>query len=125
MAKITYSHTADEKTKFRSKKPWKEFRALLLETRGARCECCGCKYTSKRQRFLHLHHLYPSQYDILIPENFRFLCSSCHESVELLAVRLISKSKTLIRETKWLALYGEFIPKEGPAGEYLTETNYL
>jgi 5-methylcytosine-specific restriction endonuclease McrA len=74
--------TSSEKTAFRKTKQWKEFRKKILKERNNTCECCGQKGGR-----LHLHHIRPELYDILIPDNFSVLCGQCHKIVSKLERR--------------------------------------
>jgi len=105
---------AEQKTRFRTLKIWKEFRQHLIEVRGPSCECCGTTYSGKRKKQLQIHHLYPSQYELLEEFRFKILCSRCHDAVETINIKLKSKNQTLIRRDLFLALYGEFLPREEP-----------
>ena len=101
--------TSKEQTKFRTSIKWKLFRQLMIEKAQCRCSCCGV-HRSKGRGF-NLHHLFPSDYELLIEENFAILCGNCHSAVELLYKRLKAKKCTVINKDKWLALYGPFLPK--------------
>lgn len=72
--------TQKMKTKFRASKKWKEFRHLKYVEQGGRCPLCGMKLG----KTANLHHLdlNPENYtDLSKPENFVFLCHSCHEFI--------------------------------------------
>lgn len=102
-----FTLNSHQKSIFRRSKEWKLFRLELLNQRGSVCQCCGVK----KKNGLQIHHLNPADYEALIPEDFSILCSTCHDIVELLFKRVRAKKKTLVREELWLALFGEFLPK--------------
>jgi len=103
--------TSTDKTKFRSRKLWKDFRLKLITKANFSCELCGTKYAGKRKKMLQVHHLDPANYENLIDENFKCLCSSCHDTVERMAVKLLGKNRLNIPNLEsWLVLYEEYLP---------------
>jgi len=96
--------TGKEKTVFRRKKVWKDFRLLMVKSAGNRCELCGRK---KIARQLDVHHLLPGEYDVLEPLRFKVLCTDCHYFVE----HIVFVAKTMPRSAEFLAWAGEFLPK--------------
>lgn len=97
-----------ERTNFLNRKAWKDFRAKILKERKAVCELCGTKTSGAK---LNLHHRFPSEYDLLLPERFKLLCVPCHDTVERMALRLGGKDPTPNREA-WIALLGPFLPHQ-------------
>lgn len=102
--------TSKDKTKFRSSREWKEFRQSLLEERGCSCELCGTRYSGKRKRYLQVHHLDPENYKDLSPDKFVLLCSSCHEMVERISKKILSKNTELSNKSKWIILLENYLP---------------
>ena len=96
--------TGKEKTVFRRKKVWKDFRLLMVKSAGNRCELCGRK---KIARQLDVHHVTPAQYDLLEPSRFKVLCTDCHYFVE----HIVFVATTMPRSAEFLAWAGEFLPK--------------
>jgi len=94
--------TAREKTKFRTTKEWKAFRAKLILERNSTCEICGI-----RKKALNVHHKDEANYTDLREEKFSLVCRDCHQLVEKLLRRktfsiddfLIALKKTFL-ETK-------------------------
>ena len=76
-----FGWSGDQKKLFRGRKAWKEFRDREIKARGCKCELCEGDYKGKAER-LELHHLDPAKYDLLDPDLFKSLCSTCHEYVE-------------------------------------------
>ena len=66
---------------------------------------CGIKKTAKG---LDLHHLTPALYDLLEPDRFVLLCTSCHEFVERMAFRVA----TMPDREKFEAWAGRFLPRK-------------
>jgi len=111
--------TSEAKTLYRGRKQWKTFRLKVVKLRDGRCDCCGVRYLGARKKQLQVHHLWPSKYDLLEIDRFKLLCSQCHQTVEALATRLVAAKKTLVNEDKWLALYGDYLPREGDVASYV------
>lgn len=68
------------KAKFRASKKWKEFRSIIYKLQNGRCPICGMKLS----KTANLHHkdLNPAHYtDVSNPNNFVFLCNSCHDYI--------------------------------------------
>lgn len=103
--------TSKEKTLFRGRKVWKDFKARLLKERGLTCELTGTKLTA---RTANIHHLRPAEYDNLDPDLFKILSPDAHYLVEKMT--LILRGKTEVpRRAEWLALLDGFLPeKEEP-----------
>jgi len=99
-----------EKTKFRSSKEWKDFRRQLIKERGPQCELCGTKYSGKRLRMIQVHHLDPDDYTNLNPDKFVLLCSGCHDLVERISKKILSKNTELLHKSLWMSLLYRFLP---------------
>jgi hypothetical protein len=97
-----------EKTAFRRSKKWLDFRAQEIKRRGLKCELLGMKLYRKTAQ---LHHLKPSEYDLLIPENFKLLSPFSHQLVEFLAPLLRGNTTKVPRIELLLAWIGEFLPE--------------
>lgn len=104
--------TKKERSNFRMTVAWKNFRARLIEDRGAVCECCGTRYYGKQKRGLQIHHLDTDNYEYLLPERFKILCSACHEAlVERMSTKIIGKKSTDIPNLEiWVKLLYEVLP---------------
>ncbi len=59
---------------------------------------------------LNAHHLHPEHYTDLDPAKFRLVCSTCHNIIEIFAVRLQSKNPNIANKDKWSALLEGFLP---------------
>lgn len=69
-----------QKTKFRSSKKWKDFRHIKYVEQKGICPICGMKLGKTAN--LHHMNLQPEDYqDLSNPDNFVFLCHSCHEFI--------------------------------------------
>lgn len=104
--------TRRERSNFRMTVRWKNFRSQLIEQRGAVCECCGTKYYGKQRRGLQIHHLDTDNYEYLVPERFKILCSSCHEALtERMSTKILGKKSNDIPNLEvWVKLLYEFLP---------------
>lgn len=78
------------------------------------CQLCGTKYSGKRTRLLHIHHMDETQYTNYDPKLFAVLCESCHELVEKMQYRLENNSNLLSEDMKekWEHLLEKFIIKD-------------
>lgn len=99
--------TSQEKNAFRRTVAWIKFRMSLLKVRKARCELCGS--IKKSAKALDLHHVFPDEYDNLDPNKFKFLCTTCHEFIEFIAVRIAAGGVPNLEALK--AWAGDFIPR--------------
>jgi hypothetical protein len=68
-----------EKDFFRETSYWKKF---VKRIKKNKCDFCTCNTTHST-----LHHIYPKNYDELVPENFASLCWSCHTKISQLSRR--------------------------------------
>ncbi len=77
------------KTKIRNRVKWKKFRKYMIEKVNYTCEMCGTRYYGSRKKILHVHHLNDSiyTYDDFNENNFRVLCSDCHDMVEKIIIK--------------------------------------
>lgn len=99
---------ANEHSRFRQSKAWKDFRIQVIQERDCRCEMCGIKKKSKQ---LQLHHLFPLAYEDLTPSKFKVLCAGCHDLVEKYARRLHGKkANEIANRANWDALLIPFLP---------------
>lgn len=96
-----------EKTSYRSKKEWKEFREKMLKLRGLKCELTGVKLHAKTAQ---VHHLRPDLYNQLDPELFKVLSPSAHDFVEFMAPILAGRTTEVPNREAWMALLGDFLP---------------
>lgn len=99
---------SQEKTRFRARKIWKEFREALILQRNKTCELCGKKKSSPR--LLDCHHVYPDDYEDLKPEKFKILCTQCHDFVEYMGMRAGGKDP-IPRLELFQKYLGDFIPR--------------
>lgn len=68
------------KTKFRASKKWKEFRHLKYVEQKGKCPICNMKLGKTSN--LHHKDLRAENYtDLSKPENFVFLCNTCHDFI--------------------------------------------
>lgn len=79
----------DYKAKIRSRVSWIKFRKYMIMKANSTCELCGTKYFGKRQKLLNVHHMNESiyTYDDFNENNFRVLCSDCHDLVEKVIIK--------------------------------------
>ena len=86
------------KAKIRNRVKWKRFRQYMIEKVNYTCEMCGTKYYGSRKKILHVHHLNDSiyTYDDFNENNFRVLCSDCHDMVEKMIIKI---NKNTLPET--------------------------
>ena len=77
------------KTRIRNSVRWKRFRKYMIEKVNYTCELCGTRYYGERKKILHVHHLNDSiyTYDDFNENNFRVLCSACHDMVEKIIIK--------------------------------------
>ena len=68
------------KAKFRASKKWKEFRCIKYTEQGGRCLICGMKL-GKTANLHHINLREEDYQDLSNPDNFVFLCHSCHEYI--------------------------------------------
>ena len=68
------SWSGKDKSRFRQRKIWKDFRKQIIAERKC-CQFCGSKYR------MNLHHMdkNPDNYTNLNPNHFLLLCNSCHD----------------------------------------------
>lgn len=92
----------EKKIKYRQSKEWLEWRKHMLETWDGKCACCGCK--TKRP---NLHHMFPSQYELLEPERFVFVCRACHSEISRL--ERIKRENWCKYDTSWVECFRRFI----------------
>ena len=74
---------SSDKTKFRSKKVWKNFRTNLLKARDFTCEISGFR----RKKGLNIHHHDEENYEDLTEAKFSVLTSAEHDLIERLLKR--------------------------------------
>ncbi len=76
-----------------------------------RCELCNVEKRGKLSKGLHVHHLVPDEYDNLIDENFKVVCGTCHETVELWCRRILSRkfNPEFRRFKYWVELLYDFL----------------
>ena len=91
-----------EKDAYRQSKEWKDWRKHLLESWDGKCACCGCK--TKRPQ---LHHMTPSEYKLLEPERFVFVCLACHSEISRLE-RIKDENRSKY-DQEWVKCFGRFI----------------
>jgi hypothetical protein len=60
---------------------------------------------------MDVHHKDPEHYNVLNENEFKLLCTSCHELVERMALRLGSKLNAVTNREAWINLLGDFLPK--------------
>ena len=101
---------SQDKRKFRATVAWKRFREKILEDRGCTCELFGTKLPAKS---LDLHHLFPDDYTDLDPKKFRLLSTQGHELIEMMAVKMNSKT-VLPNRQLWEVLLDGFLPVSTP-----------
>lgn len=94
------------KKKIRSRKKWKTFRKKIMDEKCNTCELCGTKYIGKRKKMLNLHHINDSiqSYDDTNTDNYRLLCSDCHDLVEKMLIKLDKKTVPDNLEYLWVLL---------------------
>lgn len=92
----------EEKNAYRRTKEWKDWREKFLESWDGVCACCGCK--TKRPQ---LHHMTPSEYKLLEPERFVFVCRECHSQIS--RVEKIKKENRCKYDPIWIACFERFI----------------
>ena len=86
------------KAKVRNRVKWKRFRQYMIEKVNYTCEMCGTRYYGNRKKILHVHHLNDSIYTYgdFNENNFRVLCSDCHDIVEKMIIKI---NKNTLPET--------------------------
>lgn len=76
---------------------------------------CPIEKRGKLQKMLNIHHLNPDRYDDLSnDDDFRVLCTTCHETVELWVRRILSPKfkKTFPTYENWKGLIYNFVTIE-------------
>ena len=81
------SWTQKEKTKYRSRKKWKDFRLALIKKHENCCEICGIKKRGKQTKYLQIHHINPESYGHESEEDVAVICSADHQLLERLLRR--------------------------------------
>ena len=93
----------DAKNKYRRSAEWVQWRKQLLETCwDGKCACCGTKTKTPQ-----LHHMTPSEYTLLEPERFVFVCRSCHREISRL--ERIKRENWCKYDTSWVSCYSRFL----------------
>jgi hypothetical protein len=75
--------TSKEKTKFRGKSKWKNWRKYLLKKRDYTCEISGFK----RKKQMQVHHYDEKHYTTLEEDKFAILTPAEHKLIERLLSR--------------------------------------
>ena len=75
--------TGEEKNLFRRRKPWLNFRKVMLKSVDNHCEVCGVH----KNKGLNIHHTQEDDYENLDKDLFIVLCKSCHKELHRLMRR--------------------------------------
>lgn len=94
------------KTRFRTTKKWKVFRNKIIEKFDSKCQLCNTKYYGKRKKMLNIHHIYgDEEYDNLDEKRVCVLCSSCHDLVEKILIKIKNHSMDMKLEKSWIQIF--------------------